>query len=139
MLLEHYLKVVNEDEIDFDLMIKLISTIHTDYHNGAILVFLPGYDDIMICHDRLLESDLNPSTYKVFFLHGSMDINEQHGVFSHLPNKRKIILSTNIAETSLTIDDVLYVINTGKSKQQIYDTVWSIIYLLKKKKKVLLN
>ncbi|RZB45728.1 ATP-dependent RNA helicase YTHDC2 [Asbolus verrucosus] len=121
-LLTQYYKTCADEDINYDLLIRLISTIHSQYHDGAILVFLPGYDDIMICNDRLMETDLDKSTYRVFFLHGSMNIKEQHEVFKNLPNTRKIILSTNIAETSLTIDDVVYVIDSGKAKVQIYDS-----------------
>ncbi|XP_044262840.1 3'-5' RNA helicase YTHDC2-like [Tribolium madens] len=122
-LLTNYYKTCADDDINYDLLIRLIYTIHLQYHTGAILVFLPGYDDIMICNDRLLETNIDKNSYRVFFLHGSMNIKEQHEVFKPFPdNVRKIILSTNIAETSLTIDDVVYVVDCGKAKVQTYDS-----------------
>lgn len=126
-LLTHYYKTCADDDINFDLLIRLIYTIHEQYNTGAILVFLPGYDDIMICNDRLMETDMDKSKYRVFFLHGSMNIKEQHEVFKPSGSVRKIILSTNIAETSLTIDDVVYVIDCGKAKIQTYDSVIKLI------------
>ncbi|XP_008198758.1 3'-5' RNA helicase YTHDC2 isoform X2 [Tribolium castaneum] len=122
-LLTNYYKTCADEDINYDLLIRLIYTIHLQYHTGAILVFLPGYDDIMICNDRLLETNIDKNSYRVFFLHGSMNIKEQHEVFKPFPdNVRKIILSTNIAETSLTIDDVVYVVDCGKAKVQTYDS-----------------
>lgn len=56
--------------------------------------------------------------YVVYTLHSKMQTGEQRKVFKPTPpNVRKIILSTNIAETSLTIDDVIYVIDSGKVKE----------------------
>ena len=45
------------------------------------------------------------------------------GIIAHRPpvGVRKIVLATNIAETSLTIDDVVYVINAGNLKEKVYD------------------
>ena len=93
--------------------------------NGAILVFLPGWEDI----NRVL-SDLqshphfaaHPSAYAILPLHGSIPSSEQRRIFTP-PQKgvRKIVLSTNIAETSITIDDVVFVIDCGKMKEKTYD------------------
>lgn len=59
--------------------------------------------------------------YVVYTLHSNMQTGEQRKVFKPTPfNVRKIILSTNIAETSLTIDDVIYVIDSGKVKEVIH-------------------
>lgn len=77
-----------------------------------------------MCNDRIQECGLSKSSFRTFFLHGSMNIRDQHDVFKHLPgNQRKIILSTNIAETSITIDDVVFVIDCGRAKEKSYDSV----------------
>lgn len=124
-LLEVYDKTTSDDFIDFELLVTLIGCIHKINQPGAILVFLPGYDDIMMCNDKILASSIDMATVRIFFLHSSMNIRDQHEVFKKIPNTRKIILSTNIAETSLTIDDVVYVIDTGKCKEKCYDSVSS--------------
>lgn len=129
-LLELYDKTTSEDFIDFDLLVTLIICIHKASQPGSILVFLPGYDHIMMCNDRLLGSTIDPTTIKIFFLHSSMNIRDQHDVFKKIPNMRKIILSTNIAETSLTIDDVVFVIDIGKGKEKCYDSVGNHIYTI---------
>lgn len=125
-LLHLYDKTTSDDYIDFDLIVTIISFIHNSNQEGSILIFLPGYDDIMLCNDRIHNSQLAPGTYKTFFLHSSMNIRDQHEVFKHLVGRRKIILSTNIAETSITIDDVVFVIDTGKAKEKCYDSVSNI-------------
>lgn len=122
-LLELYDKTTSDDYIDYDLLVTLVGCIHNVSAPGSILVFLPGYDDIMMCNDRILTSSIDPTTIRIFFLHSSMNIRDQHEVFKKIPDKRKIILSTNIAETSLTIDDVVYVIDTGKCKEKCFDSV----------------
>lgn len=91
------------------------------YFLGAILVFLAGYDDIVNVRERIIAEDKKLSDhmkYVVYTLHSNMQTGEQRKVFKPTPfNVRKIILSTNIAETSLTIDDVIYVIDSGKVKE----------------------
>lgn len=60
--------------------------------------------------------------YHILPLHSQLIPEDQHQVFDPAPpERRKIILSTNIAETSVTIDDIVYVINSGIAKEMIYD------------------
>ena len=77
-----------------------------------------------------LKSQLDSSRAKVLPLHGSLSTSDQREVFKQPPRGvRKIILSTNIAETSITIDDIVFVVNCGKSKETKYDPVNKICEL----------
>lgn len=115
-------------EIDHALLYSTIEFIHkTKPLEGSLLVFLTGYEDIMY-QKQLIETNFrNLENYQLFLLHSSLQssnffTDEHKRVFEHLSNgKRKIILSTNIAEASVTIDDVVYVIDAGKVKQIKYD------------------
>lgn len=136
MLLEAYQANTNEEEIDHFLLFSVIRYIHQNMPiYGSILVFLPGYDSIAEQNETIL-SYMNENqidgNLKIFMLHGSMQANDQKQVF--LPADygfRKIILSTNIAETSLTIDDVVFVIDCGKVKQKTYESLTGATSLTK--------
>uniref|UniRef100_A0A0N5A918 ATP-dependent RNA helicase DHX36 n=1 Tax=Syphacia muris TaxID=451379 RepID=A0A0N5A918_9BILA len=85
---------------------------------GSILVFLPGYEDILTQMHRPCYN-IKPQIYT---LHSQMNCSDQQKVFDAAPpGYRKVILSTNIAEASLTIDDVVFVIDSGKVKEKSYD------------------
>lgn len=61
---------------------------------------------------------------KIFPLHSSLSSHEQNMVFQPVPaGWRKIVVGTNIAETSVTIEDVVYVIDTCRVKENSYDEV----------------
>ncbi len=80
---------------------------------GDILVFLPGKAEIEACASALR------GNYAVCPLHGGLTLAEQHRVFE--PTKtRKVILATNVAETSLTIPGVGVVIDSGLVRQSRY-------------------
>ena len=90
---------------------------------GAILVFLPGWDEITRLKERL---EANPAfgggRYSVLPLHSMVPPADQRRVFARPPpGVRKIVLATNIAETAVTIDDVVVVINSGRAKEKSYD------------------
>lgn len=114
---------VLEEGIDHELMAQLIEKIHNETpRDGAILVFLPGYDDILqlaaLIQDRLR------ADFSLFLLHSSMKTEDQKNVFKPvMKGVRKIVLSTNIAESSITIDDVVYVVDSGREKQKSYDAI----------------
>ncbi|XP_061363539.1 DExH-box ATP-dependent RNA helicase DExH7, chloroplastic isoform X2 [Gastrolobium bilobum] len=118
------LKRLNEDVIDYDLLEDLICFIDETCGEGAILVFLPGVSEINLLHDKLVASYQfgGPSSDWVIPLHSSVASTEQKRVFLRPPgNMRKVVIATNIAETSITIDDVIYVIDCGKHKQNRYN------------------
>ena len=103
--------------------------------DGAILVFLPGLDEIVKVNELLtrapvLGTDLrDDSKYKFFLLHSSMPAGQREVFEPPPPGVRKIILATNIAETSITIPDVQHVLDTGKLREKRYDQARRITQL----------
>ena len=86
---------------------------------GDILAFLPGKADIMRCGE-LLGSGLDSA--HVYYLYGMLSPQEQRkAIMPSLPGMRKIVLATPVAETSLTIDGVRVVIDSGLHKALVYD------------------
>jgi hypothetical protein len=66
---------------------------------------------------------------RIFPLHSSLSSSEQNAVFQPMPpGVRKIVVATNIAETSVTIEDVVYVIDTCRVKENSYDEVFLSFY-----------
>ncbi|KAK3138415.1 hypothetical protein QOZ80_5AG0368700 [Eleusine coracana subsp. coracana] len=123
-LLNKYLATMNPEHIDTLLIESLLGKICVDSSEGAVLVFLPGWEDINQTRERLLASPFfqDPSKFLVMSLHSMIPSSEQKKVFKRPPaGVRKIILSTNIAETSITIDDVVFVIDSGRMKEKSYD------------------
>ncbi|XP_044488967.1 DExH-box ATP-dependent RNA helicase DExH7, chloroplastic isoform X2 [Mangifera indica] len=118
------LKRLNEDVIDYDLLEDLVCHVDETCSEGAILVFLPGVSEIYILLDRLVASYRfgGPSSDWILPLHSSIASIDQKKVFLRPPdNIRKVIIATNIAETSITIDDVVYVIDCGRHKENRYN------------------
>lgn len=123
-LLNKYLASINPENIDTVLIERLLKRICTESSEGAILVFLPGWADINQTREMLTASRFfkDCSKFMIISLHSMIPIVEQKKVFNHPPKGiRKIILSTNIAETAITIDDVAYVIDSGRMKEKSYD------------------
>ncbi|KAK4484325.1 hypothetical protein RD792_006902, partial [Penstemon davidsonii] len=124
ILLDKYSSNVDTELIDCVLIEQLLRRICSDSNDGAILVFLPGWDDINRTRERLLASPYfkDSSKFVIISLHSMIPSVEQKKVFKRPPpGCRKIILSTNIAETSVTIEDVVYVLDSGKMKEKSYD------------------
>src|SRR5438552_2277283 len=83
---------------------------------GDVLVFLPGVDEIR----RTSRMIASLEGFAIYPLHGSLGSDEQSAALRP-STKRKIVLATNIAETSLTIDGVTQVIDTGLARVAGYD------------------
>ena len=121
-ILTAYLQQFNDDnEVDHDLILSLLEGLYRSSHPGAIMVFLPGYNDIVQQSD-LIQSTLPGGTYKICILHGQMDSQDQFEALQR-QRVRKIILSTNIGQTSITIPDLAYIIDSGKVKMKTYDSI----------------
>ncbi len=121
---------VNEDRIDFDLLEDLVGYIHENEEAGAILVFLPGMAEISNLHRRLEASRRFAGCWLVP-LHSTVAPSDQRKAFKRPPKDvRKIVIATNIAETSLTIEDVVYVVDSGKLKERRHDAARSMSLLV---------
>jgi ATP-dependent helicase HrpB len=89
-----------------------------DRASGAVLCFLPGAGEIRRASERL--STLLTGRASIHPLHGSLTAEEQDAALVASP-KRRVILATNIAETTLTVPDVHVVVDAGLQKVARYD------------------
>ncbi|KAG7920098.1 hypothetical protein KL927_000778 [Ogataea polymorpha] len=118
-----------------DAAIRTVLQIHATEDEGDILLFLTGEEEIEdACSKISLESDHlireeGCGPLSVYPLYGSLPPHQQQKIFEPAPQPfkpggkpgRKVIVSTNIAETSLTIDGIVYVVDPGFSKQKVYN------------------
>ncbi|KAF1663588.1 ATP-dependent RNA helicase TDRD9, partial [Aptenodytes patagonicus] len=87
---------------------------------GSVLVFLPGLSEISYMHSCL--SNMFNKRWQVYPLHSRVTLEEQNNVFlTTVPGYRKVILSTNIAESSVTVPDVKYVIDFCLTRTLVCD------------------
>ncbi|KAJ7970316.1 putative ATP-dependent RNA helicase [Quillaja saponaria] len=116
----------NPDSIGFNLIEHVLCHIVSKERPGAILVFMTGWDDINSLKDQLQAHPLlgDPTRVLLLACHGSMASTEQRLIFDK-PDEgvRKIVLATNMAETSITINDVVFVVDCGKAKETSYDAL----------------
>jgi ATP-dependent RNA helicase DHX57 len=134
------LNEIDENNIDPSLYVSVIWHIYFEYvqsknMNGSILIFLPGMSDILIMMESFRSSiadrKLSEKDFWILPLHSSLSASEQRKVFQIPPlGIQKIIFSTNIAEASITIEDVVYVIDSGKMNQSEFDTSRSMSILV---------
>ncbi|WRT64327.1 uncharacterized protein IL334_001259 [Kwoniella shivajii] len=118
-------------EIPYPLVALTIADVMKRSDDGHVLVFLPGWDEIKKVADILMDTRNRPlmgtnfnddSKYSIHYLHSTIPAAEQKEVFKPPPSGvRRIILATNIAETSITIPDVVYVVDTARVKEKRYD------------------
>ncbi|KAK9505930.1 hypothetical protein O3M35_009886 [Rhynocoris fuscipes] len=110
-------------ELNIPLIRDLIKFISYNQAPGGILVFLPGWDKISALNKSMNESHcFPPNRFVIIPVHSMMPTASQKEIFRRPPpGVRKIVLATNIAETSITIDDIVYVIDTGKIKIKMFE------------------
>ncbi|WFC99552.1 RNA helicase [Malassezia yamatoensis] len=123
---------IDDLELPYPLIALIIADVLANSDDGHVLVFLPGWDEIKKVQQILLDSKTRPlmdlplhdgQQYEIHVLHSSIPVRDQQAVFEpvHQEGLRRIILATNIAETSITIPDVVYVVDTGRVKEKRYD------------------
>jgi ATP-dependent RNA helicase DHX34 len=102
---------------------RIDQTVPSD-ERGDLLIFVSGMNEIGILSEELQNYANYTRRWIVLNLHSALSIAEQELVFDIAPDGvRKCIISTNIAETSVTIDGIRFIIDSGKVKELGYDTV----------------
>ena len=119
----------DELELPAPLVALTIAHVLRNSDDGHVLTFLPGWDEIQAVHRYLTNPASNlgmnfadHTKWSIHLLHSTIPVAEQQLIFEPPPEGvRRIILATNIAETSITIPDVVYVVDTAKIKEQRFD------------------
>ncbi|KAF9199035.1 DEAH-box RNA helicase prp16 [Haplosporangium sp. Z 27] len=116
-------KVPCEDYVDS--AVKQVLAIHLGQPAGDILVFMTGQEDIeitcQVVNERLAQID-NAPPLSVLPIYSQMPADLQAKIFEPGENNaRKCVVATNIGETSLTIDGILYVVDAGYVKLKVFN------------------
>lgn len=97
-------------------VVRTVTEIHRKEKDGTILAFLTSQMEV----EWACEKFEDPSVVALA-LHGKLSYEDQRRVFLDYPGKRKVIFATNIAETSLTIPGVKYVVDSGMVKESRFE------------------
>lgn len=121
----YYTKAPEADYID--ACVVSILQIHATQPLGDILVFLTGQEEIETCNeilqDRVRRLGSKIKELIILPVYSNLPTDMQTKIFLPTPpNARKVVLATNIAETSLTIDNIIYVIDPGFCKQNNFNS-----------------
>ncbi|BFZ59473.1 Protein SABRE [Saitoella coloradoensis] len=120
------------DRVDYDLIAKAVQHIDENLgdNKGGILIFMSGTMEISRAIDAI-SSLPSRGRYHIMPLHAALPPAEQKRVFPHAPpGQRKIIVSTNVAETSITIDDIVVVLDSGRVKETVFDPQDNMVRLV---------
>lgn len=125
---QHPVKVLHTAEAQKDYIESALQTffqIHTEQPLGDVLIFLPGQEEIesLSASIESLAEQIPSEAMQVLVcpMYAALPASVQAKVFGKTPtNTRKVVLATNIAETSITIPGVKYVIDTGLCKEKRY-------------------
>ncbi len=115
---EHFLDD-SEDAVDIEeAVMHAVDELFAETHEGDVLVFLPGEREIRDTTEALRKH--HPQQTEVLPLFARLSNDEQDRIFRTGGGRRRIILSTNVAETSLTVPGIRYVIDTGVARVHRY-------------------
>ena len=124
-----YLEAPSEDYVE--KAVQTVFDIHAKEPDGDILVFLTGREEIDTAVQAISEraASLHPRAQQIMALplYAGLSTDQQMYVFEEAPeNTRKVTFSTNIAEASVTIDGIVYVVDTGYVKLRAYNPITGI-------------
>lgn len=86
-------------------------------HSGDVLVFLPGVGEIRRTVDELRRT----IEHEVLPLYGALGADEQDAALRAIPGRRRVVVATDVAETSLTVDGIGAVVDSGLARRPRYD------------------
>lgn len=121
--LDHLVSIIREAMNSCSESIEQVEHLTGSASSGDILVFLPGVAEINKVASKLngvLESH-DSRSWQVKSLYGALPFEQQRNVLLPIEGVRRIILSTNIAETSVTINGVMTVVDSGLMRQSRFD------------------
>ena len=115
------LSIVDEAAINYELLAELLEYITLNTEEGAILVFMPGMGEIAKATEELYKKEFfQGSKVAIYPLHSSLSTTDQTAVFDVPPKGvRKIIVSTNIAETSITIEGKIHKVHMNRPMMMV--------------------
>lgn len=103
-------------------IMQMIDSKYPATEKGDLLIFMSGLTEITTVVDAATEYAEKNKNWIILPLHSSLSIADQDKIFDYAPDGiRKCIVSTNIAETSVTIDGIRFVVDSGKMKEMSYD------------------
>ncbi|QJR12407.1 hypothetical protein DSM104443_03493 [Usitatibacter rugosus] len=115
-----FFEVEEEDDEPVDLneaLVKAVDEVHRTSRTGDVLVFLPGEREIREAAEELRKH--GPKGLEILPLFSRLSAEEQDRVFEPT-GQRRVVLSTNVAETSLTVPGIHYVVDTGLARVKRY-------------------
>ena len=126
-VLKSFYAKYSQDQANLDLIVEVLNYVQGYSQPGTILVLLPAYSEVIELRDMIIASSSSlKNKLEVHTLHGHLCSNDFRKIF--LPataDKRKVILATNIAETSISFDDVICVIDSGLFRDRENDVVFT--------------
>ncbi len=114
----HYMPARHEEEELDSHVCRAVEWLSSYDEKGDVLVFLPGEREIRDCADAL--ENMNLPRTDILPLFARLGLGEQQRIFQPSSSSRRIVLATNVAETSLTIPGIIYVVDSGQARISRY-------------------
>ena len=112
----------NDSELILLKILEIVANLEKKKMDGDVLIFLEGEQSIKDCCEKINLLNTNGNFNLITLpLYARLSSDDQNKVFEDFPGKRKIVVATNIAETSITIDGIVYVIDPGIAKLNYYN------------------
>ncbi len=126
-VLKSFYAKYSQEHANLDLIVEVLNFVQGYSQPGAVLVLMPAYSEVVELRDMIIAStSALKHKLEVHTLHGHLPPSDFKKLYLPAPpNKRKVILATNIAETSISFDDVVCVIDSGLFRDRENDVVFT--------------